>query len=219
MAIQIVKFALGPLQTNCFIIGDTVTHDAMVIDPSDSAPLIHQMALDEGWTIREMLATHGHFDHIMASARLKELTGATFRVHQLDLTLVRTMSQQVRHWLDIAVPPAARPDGFVEEGDRITAGGISLEVLHTPGHSPGHVSYVLSSENVVFSGDCLFFSGVGRTDLPGGDHDTLMRSIIHKLLPLGDGFTVAPGHMRNTTIGYERQNNPFLLDYLNGEPA
>jgi hydroxyacylglutathione hydrolase len=217
MAIQIIKFALGLLQTNCFIIGDTETHDAIVIDPGDHAPLIHQTAQDEGWTICDMLATHGHFDHIMASARLKELTGAPFRLHQLDLPLVRTMTQQVRRWFDIAVPPAARPDGFVDDGDAITAGGIRLDVLHTPGHSPGHVSYVLHSENVVFSGDCLFFSGVGRTDLPGSDHETLMRSITQKLLPLGDGVAVAPGHMRNTTIGYERQNNPFLLDYLNSE--
>jgi hydroxyacylglutathione hydrolase len=219
MAIQIVKFALGLLQTNCFIIGDTETYDAIVIDPADRAPVIQQAARNEGWTIREILATHGHFDHIMASARLKELTGAPFRLHQRDLPLVRTMTQQVRRWFDIAVPPAARPDGFVDEGDVITAGGIKLDVLYTPGHSPGHVSYVLRSENVVFCGDCLFFSGIGRTDLPDSDFDTLMQSIIHKLLPLGDGFAVAPGHMRNTTIGYERQNNPFLLDYLNDESA
>jgi hydroxyacylglutathione hydrolase len=107
----------------------------------------------------------------------------------------------------------------IDEGDVITAGGIKLDVLHTPGHSPGHVSYVLRSEDVVFSGDCLFFGGVGRTDLPDSDHDTLMQSITQKLLPLGDGFAVAPGHMRNTTIGYERQNNPYLLDYLSSESA
>jgi glyoxylase-like metal-dependent hydrolase (beta-lactamase superfamily II) len=131
--------------------------------------------------------------------------------------MVRTMSQQIRRWFDIDVPPAANPDNFVKEGDVITAGGIVLDVLHTPGHSPGHVSYVLRSENVVFSGDCLFFSGVGRTDQPTSDYDTLMRSIVEKLLPLGDGFAVAPGHLRNTTIGYERQNNPYLLEYLNAE--
>ncbi|RPI99620.1 MAG: MBL fold metallo-hydrolase [Chloroflexi bacterium] len=217
MAIQIFKFTLGLLQTNCFIIGDTDTKDAIVIDPSDRAPVLHQTALNEGWTIREILATHGHFDHIMASAPLKALSGATFRVHQRDMTMVRTMSQQVRRWFDIDVPPAANPDRFVKEGDVITAGGIMLDVLHTPGHSPGHVSYVLRSENVVFSGDCLFFSGIGRTDQPNSDYDTLMHSITEKLLPLGDGFAVAPGHMRNTTIGYERQNNPYLLEYLNAE--
>jgi hydroxyacylglutathione hydrolase len=219
MTIKIFKYTLGVFQTNCFIIGDTATNNAVVIDPSDRAPLLYKTAQDEGWTIREILATHGHFDHIMASARLKELTGAPFRVHQADLPLVRTMSQQVRRWFDIAVPPAARPDGVIDEGDVITAGGIKLDVLHTPGHSPGHVSFVLRSENVVFSGDCLFFGGVGRTDLPDSDHDTLMRSITQKLLPLGDGFAVAPGHMRNTTIGYERQNNPYLLDYLSSESA
>jgi glyoxylase-like metal-dependent hydrolase (beta-lactamase superfamily II) len=214
MTIKVLKLTLGPLQTNCYIVGDSDTNQAVVIDPSDRAPLLLETARGEGWTIREILATHGHFDHILASGPLKALTGAPFRLHQRDLPLARAMPQRVRDWLQFEVPPAAEPDSFVDEGDTITVGGIILDTLFTPGHSPGHVSYVLRGQNMVFSGDCLFYGSIGRTDLPGGHHQALMRSIIDKLLPLGDECVVAPGHMRNTTIGYERQFNPHLIEYL-----
>jgi hydroxyacylglutathione hydrolase len=219
MAIEILKLTLGLLQTNCFLIGDTQSHEAVVIDPIDNAPLIQGAMQRKGWTVREILATHGHFDHCLASADLKKLTGAPFRLHVLDLPLLRDMPRLVHGWMSIDVPPAAEPDGFVEEGSTITVGEIALAVLSTPGHTPGHVSYVLRSEQTVFSGDCLFYGSIGRTDLPGGDYETLMRSITHKLLPLGDDFHVAPGHMRNTTIGYERTHNPFVVEYLSGHPA
>lgn len=215
MAIEILKLTLGPLQTNCYIVGDTATGDAVVIDPSDQAPLLYRTVQERGWTVREILATHGHFDHIMASAQLKELTGAPFRAHRRELAVIRSMPQRVREWMRIDVPPAADVDGLVEAGDTITAGAIALRVLFTPGHSPGHVSYVLDSSKVVFSGDCLFLGGIGRTDLPGADYHTLMESITLQLLPLGDDFAVAPGHMHGTTIGYERLHNPYILDYGN----
>lgn len=214
MAIEILKLTLGPLQTNCYILGDPLSGAAIVIDPSDSASLIHQTATGRGWTVQLILATHAHFDHVLASAELKALTGAPFRLHAHDLPLLRDMPLRVRQWFGMEVPPAAEPDSFVSEGEAIVAGAIALEVLFTPGHAPGHVSYVLRSERTVFSGDCLFYGSVGRTDLPGADHATLLRSIADKLLPLGDDFTVAPGHMRNTTIGHERLHNPFLVEYL-----
>ncbi|MBN1563123.1 MAG: MBL fold metallo-hydrolase, partial [Anaerolineae bacterium] len=134
MAIKIFKLTLGLLQTNCFILGDTETNDAVVIDPSDRAELIHQTATDEGWTIREILATHCHFDHILASADLKTLTGAPFRIHRRDLHQLRVMPARVRDWMQIEVPPAAEPDAYVDEGDTLTVGGITLDVLFTPGH-------------------------------------------------------------------------------------
>jgi len=215
MAIEILKMTLGPLQTNCYIVGDTKTNDAIVIDPSDRASLIDKTVRDQGWTVREILATHGHFDHILASAELKRLTGAPFRIHRRDLMMVKDMPRRVRDWISIDVPPAAEPDSFVAEGDTITVSGIALDVLFTPGHSPGHVSYVLRSESIVFGGDCLFCGSIGRTDLPGANYATLMQSIVTRLLPLGDDFVVAPGHMRNTTIGYERTHNPYLIEYLN----
>jgi hydroxyacylglutathione hydrolase len=214
MTLDILKLTLGPIQTNCFMIGDSDSHDCIVIDPSDRAELIFETAQERGWTIREILATHGHFDHILASAALKRLTGAPFRCHLLDLPLIEAMPRMTQQWIGIVVPPAAKPDAYVAEGDRITVGAIALDVLFTPGHAPGHVSYLLRSEKTVFSGDCLFFRGIGRTDLPGCDYDTLMQSIASKLLTLDDDTVVAPGHMQNTTIGYERQNNPYVLDYL-----
>lgn len=214
MAIEILKLTLGPIQTNCYILGDSDSGSAVVIDPVDRASLIVKTAQDQGWTVREILATHGHFDHIMASADLKQLTGAPFRCHRLDLPLVQALPQATMAWLGVESPPAAEPDSFVDEGDVIEVGAIRLEVLFTPGHSPGHVSYVLRSENAVLCGDVLFRGSIGRTDLPGGDYETLMRSIVDKLLPLGDEMAVLPGHMDNTTIGAERATNPFVLDYL-----
>ncbi len=215
MAIEVLKLTLGPLQTNCYILGNTATQEAIVIDPSDNAALIHQTAAGRGWTVHAILATHCHFDHILASAELKALTGAPFAIHALDLPLLRNMPVTVRQWFTTEVPPAAEPDSFVEEGQTVTYGGIALDVLFTPGHAPGHVSYILRDERTVFSGDCLFFGSIGRTDLPGADYETLMHSITAKLLPLGDEFTVAPGHMRDTTIGHERRHNPFVVEYLN----
>ncbi len=215
MAIEILKLTLGPLQTNCYILGDPATQEAIVIDPGDNAPLIHQTAAGRGWAVRAILATHCHFDHILASAELKALTGAPFSIHAHDLPLLRNMPASVRQWFTIEVPPAAEPDSFVEEGQVVTCGNIALDVLFTPGHAPGHVSYVLRDEQTVFCGDCLFHGSVGRTDLPGASYEALMHSITAKLLPLGDEFTVSPGHMRDTTIGHERKHNPFVVEYLN----
>lgn len=214
MSLEILKLTLGPLQTNAYIIGDPASRAAVVIDPVDRASLLLETATRRGWQVREILATHAHFDHIMASRELKERTGAAFRLHRLDMPLLKQMPQRVKAWISIDVGPAAEPDSFVEEGDRIEVGAIALDVLFTPGHAPGHVSYVLASEQTVFSGDVLFHHAIGRTDLPGCDYEDLMQSILGKLLPLGDEFTVAPGHMQNTTIAYERQHNPYILDYL-----
>ncbi len=218
MAFEIVTLTMGLLQTNCYLVGDPASRQAVVIDPVDRAPLIVQTARERGWTIQHILATHGHFDHILASAELRQMTGAPFYVHALDLDAVREMRERVRAWLSIEVPPAAVPDRQVAEGDAITAGALVFDVLHTPGHTPGHVSYVLRGAGVVFSGDVLFCGTVGRTDLEGGDYATLMKSIVTRLLPLGDDVRVLPGHMSETTIGYEREHNPYILDYLNVRP-
>jgi glyoxylase-like metal-dependent hydrolase (beta-lactamase superfamily II) len=194
------------VNTTCYILGDSESGRAVVIDPADSAPAILRELEQEGWTLSHILATHGHFDHILAAAELQEATGAPFRLHELDVPLVERMQESgLSFGLSLPEPPT--PDGTVEHGDTITAGDIKLEVLHTPGHSPGSVSYYMPDEKVVFDGDCLFEGNVGRYDLPGGDEATLFDSIINVLFQLDDDVTVCPGHPPTTTIGRERGGN------------
>ncbi len=213
-SIKIHMLTLGLVQTNCYVVGDVENGEAIVIDPADNAPAILDVIRREGWTLRHILATHAHFDHVLAVGDLKAATGAPFSLHREDLPVLETVPQLMELFTGQTVSPVPAPDQFVVEGDTITVGAINLDVLFTPGHSPGHVSYVLADAAVVFSGDCLFLGSVGRTDLPGADHATLMRSIFGKLLPLGDEFTVAAGHMQTTTIGRERVSNPFVLDWM-----
>ncbi len=204
---------LGLVETNCYVIGDEQTGDALVIDPADDAPAILDAVQKAGWTVRQILATHAHFDHVLAAGDVKKATGAPFCLHRDDLPLLRAMPQTTFLIIGEQVPPAPEPDCFVEAGQVIEVGAIRLEVLFTPGHTPGHVSYVLREHRIVFSGDCLFAGSIGRTDLPGADQSTLMRSICQKLVPLGDDYTVAAGHMELTTIGRERTSNPFILQW------
>jgi hydroxyacylglutathione hydrolase len=215
MVHKVHMLTLGLVQTNCYIIGDNQTGDAVIIDPSDNAPLILKTVENESWTVRQILATHAHFDHVLAVRDLKEATDAPFVMHQADLPILEALPEMMEMFTGQSVLPVPAPDRFVEEGDVIDVGSIRLQVLFTPGHSPGHVSFISHEDAVAFSGDCLFLGSVGRTDLPGGDHALLMRSIFGKLLTLGDEYTVAAGHMQTTTIGRERMSNPFILDWMN----
>lgn len=212
MPIKIHILTLGALQTNCYIVADTDTADAIIIDPSDNAPAILNVIQTESYTVREILATHAHFDHVLASKPVKESTNAPFRLHATDVGQLKNM-QKIANSFGISAPEPAQPDTTIDEGDTIEVGAIKLETLFTPGHSPGHVVFVMRSDNVVFGGDCLFAGGIGRTDLPGGDAPTLMNSIFDKILPLGDQYTVCPGHGPTTTIAQERATNPFLLQW------
>ncbi len=209
MIVKVKSLVLGMVQTACYLIGDTESKQAVVIDPADDAGRIQAAAEKEGWTVQHILATHGHFDHVLAADALKAQTGAPFLIHRDDTALLEGMHIQGQLF-GLNLPPAPAPDGFVADGDTLQVGALTLEVRHTPGHSPGHVSYVLHQEEIVFSGDCLFAGGIGRTDLPGGDHDRLIRSIRERLFSLDDAFTVAPGHPPTTTIEKERRHNPFL---------
>ncbi len=211
MPIEIQTLALGVFQTNCYIVGNTDTRAAVIIDPADEAGVILKSVGEHGWTVKQILATHAHFDHVLAAGDLQAATGAPFRLHKADLPLLEAM-QLTGAFFGLELPPPPTPDGYVEEGERIAVDGIALDVLHTPGHSPGHVSFVLRELEIIFCGDCLFEGSIGRTDLPGGDSTLLMHSIFEKLVPLGDGYTVASGHGGLTTIGQERRSNPFLLD-------
>lgn len=214
MSIEIKMLTLGIAATNAYIIGDTESKEAVLIDPVDDAPLLHQTAQKAGWHIKLILATHGHFDHVLASNTLKTRTGAPFWIHQNDLPFLENLPNQGLMFTGKPFPEAAAPDKLLTDAPEvIQIGAIKLETLFTPGHAPGHISYYMPDYRVVFSGDCLFASSIGRTDLPGANYQVLMQSIFNKLIPLGDDVKVLPGHMQQTTISRERLNNPFLIDY------
>ena len=214
MSIEIRILTLGLASTHSYILGDTDTKEAVVIDPVDQAPLILKTAQDSGWTIKLILATHAHFDHVLASKELKELTGAPFYIHGDSIPLLNNLPESGIRFTGKAFPEAAVPDRLLTtKSETIELASIKFETLYTPGHALGHIAFYMRDAGTVISGDCLFAGSVGRSDLPGGDHDLLMRSIFDKLLPLGDDTKVLPGHMDLTTIGKERATNPFILEY------
>jgi hydroxyacylglutathione hydrolase len=215
MAIKTLMMTLGIAETNCYVVGDEETKNCAIIDAPADAPRILAAVEKEGWTVRELLITHAHFDHVLAVGDLKAATGATFRMHKDDLQLLRNLPIWMKQITGETVPTPPEPDVLVNEGDVITLDSMRFDVLFTPGHCPGHVAYVLHSERVAFSGDCLFLGSIGRTDLPGGDQKVLMESITKKLLPLGDDYTVACGHGQTTTMMRERMSNPFIFDWMN----
>jgi len=196
--------------TNCFILGDEQTHQAIVIDPGGEADKILRQIDSMGLTVMAIVNTHAHVDHIGAIRQIKDVTGAQIMMHEAELPLLQAASCMGRLFgIRIEQPPD--PDRFLSEGEVISLGdGISLSVLDTPGHSPGGISLVTSDKKLCFAGDTLFAGSIGRTDLPGGDYHTLITSIKTKLLPLGDDMKVLPGHGPATTLGAERRYNPFL---------
>lgn len=214
MSIEIrVIPSLGLAATNVYIIGDTDTGDAILIDAVDDAPLLLKTAQDAGWTIRMIIATHGHFDHVLASKALKEATGAPFVTHRNSPALLERLPQTGVRFTGTPFPEAAVPDRFIgDQSEEIILGSIRLETLFTPGHAPDHIALFMREQQILFSGDALFAGSIGRTDLPGGDHALLIRSIYEQFIPLGDEVIVLPGHGGQTTIGKERRTNPFLQD-------
>jgi hydroxyacylglutathione hydrolase len=199
---------VGPLECNCYIVGDRATKQAIVIDPGGDADVIAEVIASNDLRIVTIVATHAHFDHILAAARLREITGASFHLHDDDRVLLDWMQTSGRLWLGVELPPPPDVDRPAPEGEVLTAGRVRLEVLHTPGHSPGSISLI--GDDAIFSGDTLFAGSVGRTDLPGGDTSSLIKAITDKLMAFDDDVPVHPGHGPATTIGEERRFNPFL---------
>lgn len=200
---MIVKqLPVGPIQANCYIVGCEETKEGVVIDPGDEAERILAQVEELGLTVKYILNTHAHFDHIMANGPVKEKTGAPLALHPLDLPLLRRDGGA--DFFGLEAPTSPEPDIELAEGDVISFGGHTFEVLFTPGHTPGHVSFYERQEAIIFDGDVLFAGGIGRTDLPGGDQQTLFTSIREKLLTLPDDTTVCSGHGPLTTIGRER---------------
>lgn len=207
--IDIKQLPLGPLQTNCYFLGCQTTKRAAIIDPAWDGHAIANMVQKDGYTVTHILLTHSHFDHIGGLAHLKEDTDAPIYAHEKAVPFIEMGAQIARRW-GLTMPETPPVDHTIAEGDTIAVGNVSLEVLFTPGHAPGHVCFYLREYDVLFDGDVLFQGSIGRTDLPGGDFTTLMDSIEQKLLPLPDNTQLLSGHGPVTTIGAERHTNPFL---------
>ena len=205
---MIIKtLAVGPIMANCFIFGCENTKSALVIEPGDEAYKILMAVSESNLTVKYIINTHGHFDHLGANKKWKEVTGAEILIHAADADMLEQISMASQGFgMSFENSPPA--DRMIGEGDQITFGDITLNVIHTPGHSLGGIS--LSTDGVVFVGDSLFYGSIGRTDFPGGDYNTLISSIKNKLFPLGDDVVVYTGHGPETSIGQEKRMNPFL---------
>jgi glyoxylase-like metal-dependent hydrolase (beta-lactamase superfamily II) len=202
----IKALAVGPIMANCFILGCEQTKTAVVVDPGDEADRILLELAQDQLTVKHIINTHGHFDHVGANKQVKAATGADIMIHAADAPLLEHLSASASAF-GLACEDSPAPDRLLDEGDQVTFGELTLKVLHTPGHTPGGIS--LYSDGCVFVGDTLFAGSIGRTDFPGGDYDTLIASIQQKLFPLGDDVRVFTGHGPETSIGTERQYNPF----------
>jgi hydroxyacylglutathione hydrolase len=200
---------VGALAVNCYIVGCEKTHEAAVIDPGDDAAKITSALKKDGLKLKYIILTHAHFDHAGAAKELKEHTGARVLVHEKDAALLMNTEAQAALF-GMHAAPAPKPDGFVKEGDVVKVGDLRLKVIETPGHTPGGISIYIASEKVVFTGDTLFWGSIGRTDLPAGNYKTIIHSLKVKLGALPDDTKVYPGHGDDTSIGFEKEQNPFF---------
>ena len=208
----IETFPVGPLRCNCTILGDPETGEAIVIDPGDEPLKVLDRLAGHGLRPKAILITHTHLDHVGGNHEVRERTGARVMLHEKDLPLYDNLKMQAQ-MIGLDTPRRGQVDEHIHQGDIIPFGGKgdAIEVLHTPGHTPGSCSFFLASRNLLFSGDTLFSGSVGRTDLWGGDFDTEIKSIRERLLPLPAETRVVAGHGPHTTIGEERVSNPFLV--------
>jgi len=202
-------FPVGPLACNCTILGDEQAKEAIVIDPGDEVSRIQRRLTELGLTLKQILVTHAHIDHVGGALKLKRLTGAPILMNENDLPLLKMMAEQAG-WLGIPTPETALPDGSLTDGLSVGLASSPAQVLHTPGHTQGSVCLHFVSLKLLVAGDTLFAGSIGRTDLPGGNFDQIIDSIHSRLLVLPDETKVLPGHGPATTIGEERRANPFL---------
>lgn len=198
---------VGPIMANCFIIGCEETKLAAVIDPGDEASVILKALADDKLSLQYIINTHGHFDHVGANKKLKEVTGAEILIHSKDAAMLSKLSITAAAF-GLRAENSPPPDRELNDGDVISFGKVTLKVLHTPGHTPGGISILTGSH--LFSGDTLFAGSIGRTDLPGGDYETLISTIRKKIFSLDEKVVVHPGHGPDTRVGDEKIHNPFV---------
>ena len=204
---MIIKdLVVGPIMANCFIVACEDTRAAVVIDPGADADKILMALAQLKLTVKYILNTHGHFDHVSANKRMKDATGAEILIHALDAPMLSCLSASAAAW-GMSAEDSPAPDRTLADGDTVAFGNITLKVIHTPGHTPGGISF--STDGHVFVGDTLFAGSIGRTDFPGGNHETLISSIRNKLFLLDDAVQVFTGHGPETSIGQEKRFNPF----------
>jgi len=211
---KIHTLVVGRLQTNCYILQSDST--ALVIDPGDESERIIRFLKDIAVKPTHIVATHTHFDHVLGVDTIRAKLKVPFLIHRDDLSMLESMQSRVRQIMGFSVPPPPKVDQFLEDGQSIEFGQDKVKVIHTPGHSPGSIS--LAGQDFVMTGDALFNQSIGRTDLPGGDLDTLIRSITQCLFILDDDTIVYPGHGPETSIGDEKFANPFVGRAAKGIP-
>jgi hydroxyacylglutathione hydrolase len=200
---------VGPLQCNCSIMGDETTYEGMVIDPGDDIAEILALIRKHNLQIKQIVITHAHIDHVGGAMKLRAATGAPILLNHNDYTLLKMLDLQA-DWVGMAAPGKVDIDHSIGESDTIRAGSLLANVIHTPGHSEGSICLHFAAENKLIAGDTLFAGSIGRTDLPGGSFDKIISSLHEKVLALPDETLVVPGHGPVTTIGEERDSNPFL---------
>jgi hydroxyacylglutathione hydrolase len=200
---------VGPLQCNCSVIGDESTRGAMVIDPGDDIEEILGIIRKHNLQVKQIVITHAHIDHVGGAMKLRAATGAPILLNQSDYALLKMLDVQAS-WLGMTDPGKVEIDQSVGQADTVKAGTLSADVIHTPGHTEGSICLYFPLEKKLIAGDTLFAGSIGRTDLPGGSFDKIIRSLQEKVLALPDETVVVPGHGPLTTIGDERETNPFL---------
>lgn len=208
-SVIVKSFPVPPLGCNCSIIGDPVTKQAIVVDPGGDHEQILGLVQKLGLTVRSILHTHAHFDHFLAAGEIKKATGATLLLHRNDLDLWKLLEVQCRLF-GVPYRPVPLPEYWLADDEKIVVGGIEGVALHTPGHTPGSMSFHFPAQQLVLAGDTLFQGGIGRTDLWGGDYEALERSIRERLYTLKEDTRVITGHGPETHIGIEREMNPFV---------